>query len=243
MPDQSEVIMGQMEETRKDLADKIETLEKKVAGTVETVTETVQTVESTVENVKDSIQETVESVTDKVQNTVQAVEETVGSTVERVKSFFDISHHVQEYPWLMMGGSVVAGFVGGWLLTPRRAHTEEAPAPPSAAQYSAPSYTPPPQSAPAPPTREPEPAEEGWLGKLAERFAPEVGRLKGLALGTLFGVARDMVGRVLPDAVKEQVTDVINMFTTDVGGEVIQQPLLGPGEEESRDEGRRANQS
>ena len=39
MPDKSEVIMQQMDQTRKDLAEKLETLEKKVAGTVETVTE------------------------------------------------------------------------------------------------------------------------------------------------------------------------------------------------------------
>jgi len=228
--------MGQMEGTRKDLAEKLETLEKKVAGTVETVADAVQTVENTVENVKDSIQETVATVTDKVQNTVQAVESTVESTVENVKSFFDVSHHVERHPWLMLGGSVVAGFLGGWLLT-RRTHTEETA---SASQHSngASRHTPPVAATPA---RELEPAEEdgeSWVGKLREHLAPAVDSLKGLALGTLFGAARDMVTKALPDAVKEQVTDVIDKFTTDVGGKVIRAPLDGSTQEASRSDGK-----
>src|SRR6266545_1596416 len=228
MPDQSEVIMGQMEETRKDLAEKLETLEKKVAGTVETVTDTVQTVENTVENVKESIQETVATVTDTVQNTVQTVEETVSHTVENVKSFFDISHHVDRHPWLMFGGSMLVGYLGGWLLTPRSTAAEAPPAQPAV----------PPERFRVSVTPQPEPAEEAgesWLGKLSERFAPEIEKLKGLAVGTLFGVARDMISRWLPDALKEQVTDVINNFTTDLGGKVIREPLLA-SQEETRDE-------
>jgi ElaB/YqjD/DUF883 family membrane-anchored ribosome-binding protein len=236
MPDQSEVIMGQMEETRKDLGEKLQTLEKKVAGTVETVTGTIQTVEHTVENVKDTIKETVEAVTDKVHDTVQAVEETVESTVESVKSFFDVSYQVDRHPWLIMSGSVLLGYLGGCLLTPRRRH-KEAPALPAVETYTPP---PPRPAAPQPPAaesaaREPERTEEGGeslLGKLTTRFAPEVNKLKGLAVGTLFGVARDMISRWLPDPLKEQVTDVINNFTTDLGGQVIREPLVAPSQQE-----------
>jgi len=241
MPDQSEVIMGEMEETRKDLAEKLETLEKKVAGTVETVAGAVQTVENTVENVKESIQETVSTVTDKVQNTVQAVENTVESTVENVKSFFDVSHHVERHPWLMMGGSVLVGYLGGWLLT-RRTHTEDTAS--AIQQYNGPSrHTPPPSPVAAATAREPEPTAatgESWLGKLGEHLAPAVDKLKGLALGTLFGAARDAVAKALPDAVKEQVTDVINKFTSDVGGQVIRDPLDGSTQEASASGGQAA---
>lgn len=224
MPDQSEVIMGQMEDTRKDLAEKLETLEKKVAGTVETVTDTVQTVENTVENVKESIQETVETVTDTVQNTVQAVEETVGNTVENVKSFFDISRHVERHPWLMFGGSMLAGYIGGWLLTPSSAREEPPPAEPPAPRERL-------SVSVAHQQEELEETGESWLGKLTERFAPEIDKLKGLAVGTLFGVARDMISQWVPDALKEQVTDVINGFTTDLGGKVIREPLVAPQQE------------
>jgi len=220
MPEQSEIIMGQMEETRKDLAEKLETLEKKVAGTVETVADTVQTVENTVENVKESIQETVETVTGTVQNTVEAVEETVSGTVEKVKSLFDISHHVERHPWLMLGGSVLAGYVGGLLLTPRPPEIETPPQPATPPERFKVSVAHQPQ--------EVEEAGESWLGKLGERFAPEVEKLKGLAVGTLFGVARDMISQWVPSAVKDQVTEVINNFTTDLGGKVIREPLVEP---------------
>jgi ElaB/YqjD/DUF883 family membrane-anchored ribosome-binding protein len=234
MPDQSEVIMGQMEETRKGLTEKLETLEKKVAGTVETVTESVQAVENTVENVTESIQETVATVTDTVQNTVDAVGETVSNTVENVKSFFDIAHHVDQHPWLMLGGSVLAGYLGGWLLTPRTVRVE-APTSPSPTRHNGASYLPPPEPvAAAKETERAEETGESWLGKLGERFEPEVEKLKGLAVGTLFGVARDMISQWLPGALKDQVTDVINSFTTDLGGKVIREPLLAP--QETRDE-------
>jgi ElaB/YqjD/DUF883 family membrane-anchored ribosome-binding protein len=241
MPDQSEVIMSEMEDTRKDLTEKLETLEKQVAGTVATVTGTVQTVENTVENVKESIKETVESVTDTVQNTVQAVEETVSNTVANVKSFFDVSYQVDRHPWFMMGGSVLIGYLGGWLLTPRshRSHETPAvaptytPAPPAAHNGAGYASSPPPA---APAAKEPERAAEkgeSWLSKVGERLAPEIDKLKGLAVGTLFGVARDMISQWLPDALKDQVTDVINNFTTDLGGKVIREPLVAPSEQHS----------
>jgi len=236
------VIMSEMEDTRKDLANKLETLEKKVAGTVETVTGTVQTVENTVENVKESIKDTVESVTDTVQHTVQAVEETFSHTVENVKSFFDVAYQVDRHPWFMMGGSVLIGYLGGWLLTPRSSRTREAtsaaptytPAPPSG--HNGAGYAASPPSA-APAAKEPEQTtkpSESWLSKLGERFAPEIDKLKGLAVGTLLGVARDMVSKWLPEALKDQVTDVINNFTTDLGGKVIRDPLGTASEQSSQ---------
>jgi len=156
MPDQSEVIMGQMEETRKDLSEKLESLEKKVAGTVETVTGTVQAVENTVETVKETIEETVSSVTDKVHDTVEAVEETVGTTVETVKRLFDIPYQVDRHPWLMMSGSMLLGYLGGRLLPGR-----ERPA--AAAPHEEMSYRPAPAVSPTPP----EPAE---LERAAEMY-------------------------------------------------------------------------
>jgi len=218
MPDQSEVIMGQMEETRKDLAEKLETLEKKVAGTVETVTDTVQTMENTVENVKESIQETVETVTGTVHNTVDAVEQTVSKTVKKVKSLFDISHHVERHPWLMLGGSMLAGYVGGLLLTPRRPEIEKPPEPATPPERFKVSVAHQPQEA--------EEAGESWLGKLSERFAPEIEQLKGLAVGTLFGVARDMISQCVPGRVKDQVTEITIIFTSDLGGKVMREPLV-----------------
>jgi gas vesicle protein len=258
MPDKSEVIMSQMDVTRKGLADKLEKLEEKVSGTVETVTDLVESVPETVESVKDSIAETVSSVTDTVQhtvdavkdsveNTVDAVKGTVAGTVRSLKGFFDIPHHVDRHPWLMMGGSVLLGFLGGRLLLPRR--EPEALPPPStgAPPPAAPVYTPaaPPaqtfESARAqqePHDGESEAPRESWLGRLGEKFGDEISKVKGLALGTLLGVARDMVSQWVPETLRSDVKSVINNFTSDLGGKVFEEPILGEnGQSAQADDG------
>src|SRR5205085_2240541 len=79
----------------------------------------------TVDTVKETIQETVSTVSGTVHNTVEAVKDTVADTAESVKSFFDIPHQVDRHPWLMMGGSVLLGYLGGRLLLPRRSAADE----------------------------------------------------------------------------------------------------------------------
>lgn len=238
MPDKSEVIMGQMEDTRKGLTDKLEKLEEKISGTVDTVSDTVATVTESVESVKDSIQETVSAVTDTVQNTVQSVTSSVGETVETVKesvaSFLDVPAHVRNHPWLMFGGSVLAGFLGGRMILPRTREKSTPQAPTYAASSvagHAPAYTPPPE--PRREERRPEAREapeahgESWVGRLAQQFAPQLNHLKGLAIGALLGTVRDMAEKAVPETLRREVTDVINGFTSDLGGQVIRGPVLG----------------
>jgi ElaB/YqjD/DUF883 family membrane-anchored ribosome-binding protein len=225
-PDKSEVIMSEMDDTRKDLADKLEKLEEKVSGTVETVTDTV-------ENVKETITETVSTVSGTVQNTVEAVTGSVENTVGAVKGFFDIPHHVDRHPWLMFGGSVLLGFLGGRLLLPRR-EPEALPPPSTGAPPPGPSYTPPQtfasareQERPHEREEEPEAPRESWMSRLGDKFGGEISKVKGLALGTLLGVARDMVAKWVPDTLRQDVTSVINNFTSDLGGKVFPEPILG----------------
>jgi ElaB/YqjD/DUF883 family membrane-anchored ribosome-binding protein len=108
-----DVIQENMEHTRQALADKLESLERKVSGTVESVTGSLQ---ETVEAVTDSVQKTVETVSGTVESVTDSVEGAVESVKEGVKSAFDLSAHVQNYPWAMVGGSVVLGFLAGRLL-------------------------------------------------------------------------------------------------------------------------------
>jgi len=98
-----EVIRQQMEETRAALTDKLETLEHQVVDTVQGATTAVQ---ETVATVKDAVQETVETVKGSVQETVETVKET-----------FDLNRQVDRHPWLMFGGAVAVGYLGGRLLT------------------------------------------------------------------------------------------------------------------------------
>lgn len=228
MADKSEVIHEQMEGTRKGLTDKLEKLEAKISGTVETVSSTAEAVTHTVETVKDSVTDTVQAVTEGVGNTVETVK-------EGVRSFFDVPGHVDRHPWLMMGGSVLMGFLGGRLLSPRATREER----PAGTPTYAPAYTPTAFASSEERGRQAEEQgkraeEEGWLSKLGEQFGDQLGQLKGLALGTTLGIVRDMVSQWVPDSLRRDVTEIVNGFTSRLGGQVIQRPILD--EPEAREE-------
>lgn len=240
MDNEPEVIKERMEETRVSLTDKMETLES-------TLKETVQNTLSTASHVVENVEETVESVKDSVEESAEAVRDTVASTLESVKEtvagFFDVPGHVRRHPWAMLGGAVVLGFFGGRMLIRekrRRRRPRYEPVGAFAAPGRAPASArapvpPPPPPAPAAhaPAVEPRaeaPAEEGpsWVGQLAGTFGDELNSLKKLALGATFGVIRDMVRSAAPEPFRDQLTDVINNFTTKAGGEPIEGPLVEP---------------
>jgi hypothetical protein len=235
MRNKSSLIEEHMEETRADLAGKIEQLEKKVTGTVASVTDLVEKVPETVETVKETIAETVSTVSDTVHHTVEAVKGTVEGTVESVKSFFDIPRQVDRHPWLMMGGSVLLGFLGGRLLLPRRHAAEPEsrstafePTPAYAPSYAREATAPEAYAAAHAPERtEKEPSGPSWISRLTERFGGEIDKVKGLAIGTLMGAVRDAASSWAPETLRNDVTEVINNFTRDMGGKVFEGPVLG----------------
>src|SRR5262245_1321712 len=102
MDSQTEVIKMQMEETRSALAEKLETLEQHVVGTVQ---EASAAVTGTVTDVRAAVQDTIGTVKDSVEETVTSV-----------KNTFDLSRQVEQHPWIMLGGSVAAGYIVGRLL-------------------------------------------------------------------------------------------------------------------------------
>jgi ElaB/YqjD/DUF883 family membrane-anchored ribosome-binding protein len=227
-----EVIRQQMEETRASLAEKLGVLEEKVAGTVQEATEAVS---ETVETVKETVAGTVEAVKDTVEGTVETVKDTVSTTVETVKETFDLAGHVDRHPWAMVGGSVLVGFVGGLLLGPsRRSHDmmsfastpESSPVPPEAPQTA---WAP--TSRPAEPQRQEEPSSRqeerpSWFQQLFSVFGSEIDKLKGMAIGTVGGVVRDLVTQSASEHLRPMLTDVINNVTTKLGGQTIQGRVL-----------------
>jgi ElaB/YqjD/DUF883 family membrane-anchored ribosome-binding protein len=211
MDDQEEMIRQQMQQTRESLSEKLETLEQQVVQTVQGATTAVS--------------ETVESVKEAVQGTVETVKGSVQDTVESVKSTFDLGRHVQEHPWFMVGGATAAGFLAGRLMgslglfngrataappPSRGGYREEPPRAPRAAAVS--------QAAPAP----------AWTQQVTHLFGDEIRQLKGLALGTLFGVVRDLVTQAVPQQLESQVKSLFNNVTTKLGGEPVREPLVHP---------------
>jgi len=182
-------IKQEMQETRASLTEKLETLEQKVVGTVENATTVVT--------------DTVDAIKETVHDTVATVQQGVKGSVDSVKDLFDVPAHVQQRPWLMMGGSVAVGYCIGTML---------APSPSS--QYSPASNgaVPSPRALGAPPLSAP--AEPSI-------WAAEIAKLKGLALGVLFGTARELLVSSMPEHMGEQIKDVVDSVTKKVGGDPL----------------------
>jgi ElaB/YqjD/DUF883 family membrane-anchored ribosome-binding protein len=219
MLDEPEVIRQQMADTRTALTDKLETLEQQV---VDTVSEATSAVTDTVESVKEAVSDTVTAVKDTVQDSVQAV-----------KNTFDFPRQMSRHPWLFLGASVAVGYIGGRLLARasayhesrqrfvRPASTRPNPAPVRAEPQQAASV---PEPAAAPPP--PQPQGPGWLHTVGSHFGAEAARLRSLAIGAAAALARDSLVPSLPEELRPKVTDLVNEFTTKLGGEVIHRPLF-----------------
>jgi ElaB/YqjD/DUF883 family membrane-anchored ribosome-binding protein len=238
MDNETEVILEQMEGTRASLAQKLETLENQVVGTIHEATSTVS---ETVQQVKDAVTDTVETVKDTVEGTVETVKDTVQDTVETVKDTFDIRRQVENHPWLLFGGSFAVGFVAAQLMQryapqgglgmPCAESVRSMPPPSSSARMEQGATGHAYDMAEGPgeeraPLREPQQERHGLLDSLTIMLGPELGKLKGLALGATLGIVRDLVTQSAPPELGSQLADIVNGFTTRLGGEVIPGPVL-----------------
>jgi ElaB/YqjD/DUF883 family membrane-anchored ribosome-binding protein len=189
--DNEDLIRDQMENTRTSLTEKLQTLEDKVATTVDNATSNVT---ETVEAVKDTVQETVANVKDSVQETINVVKDSVKVSVDSVKDAFDIPGHVQNHPWLMMGGSVALGLLLGNYLGQKQAAATKSKSKSTARA---------------------QPLRSNGNGR---HDTLESQKLKGLAIGALMGTFRDMVMTGVPETFGEPLTDIINDVTEKLGG-------------------------
>jgi ElaB/YqjD/DUF883 family membrane-anchored ribosome-binding protein len=219
------MIRRQMQQTRESLTEKLETLEQQVVQTVQDATSAVS---ETVESVKEAVQETVHTVKGSVENTVHSV-----------KSTFDLHHQTHEHPWIMMSGATAAGFLAGWLFGGReqsRFSRATGVPPPSRGGYREERggyreegrlAAAPPMMASHPPSRAAAASEAPtWSHRLHHLFGDEIDKLKGVALGTLFGVIRDVVSEIVPKQIEPRVADIIDNVTTKLGGEPVKESLL-----------------
>lgn len=235
-PSDPEVIRRQMEAQRASLAEKLDTLENKIIRTVD--------------EAREAVADTVQTVKDSVQSSVATVKDSVSSSVETVKETLDIRLQAQRHPWAVFGGAIAAGFVAGWALN-RMQRTSRGAGPPAGyapgAYTAAPGLGGPPQSAhgrfadetpaaasfagappsaPAPEMSRPAVHRPSWLDELTRTLAPEIQKLRGLAIGAAMSVARDLLTQSLPEQLRPQLDEVINNLTSKLGGEPVSAHLL-----------------
>jgi ElaB/YqjD/DUF883 family membrane-anchored ribosome-binding protein len=210
MAEEPEVIREQIRDTQESLASKLSTLEDKVVHTVSDTTE--------------SVAETVETVKETVADTIESVKETVESTVESVKRTFDLPYQVRQHPWLMMAGSCAAGFLVGRLLP---GATRSAAGWASSLASGTRRYARPSAPAEAPRANGSTGAEgPGWFERLTHQFHDELEQVRGLAIGAVFGLARDWAKEQLPGNLAPKVEEVLDSITTKLGGRRIEGPVL-----------------
>jgi hypothetical protein len=199
MEPKPEEIRHQIEETRSALTEKLETLENEVVGTVHNVTESV---EQTFENVK----------------------ETVHETVQTVKRTFDLEYQVDQHPWAMLGGSVLAGCLAGTLFESSR-HGRRGSWAPAAESLntlaSAPSY-----AQPSPSYEPSGSAKESWLQSFLHQFDHEIEEAKGLAIGAALGLLRDYIKQSLPSSIEPKVEEILDSVTAKLGGRPVAGPVM-----------------
>lgn len=189
--DQEDVIRDQIEQTQKSLAKKLETLEKEVASTTTGVAQTVS-------SVTDAVQESVDAVKDGVQESMAAVSD----GVQAIRGMFDFPQLTRDHPWAMCSGSLAFGFCLGQMLSRSVSHV----GPPGRTGGAGPRDLGGIKQSngkhgeqPAPPTKP---------GILAE-FMPVLNAVKGLALGALLGVVRDIARDALPREIYQPVEEMI----------------------------------
>jgi hypothetical protein len=149
-------------------------------------------------------------------------------TVDAVKGAFDLKHHVQEHPWIMLGTSAAAGFLAGRLIWEAEASLQSRRVPHTNGAHGQamhPAF----EAAEEPP----QPAAQksgthGLVGELTSKFSSEIDKLKSLGIATALGFLRDMAKQCIPEHMAPQVAQVFDSVTTKLGGEPIEGPVL-PG--------------
>jgi ElaB/YqjD/DUF883 family membrane-anchored ribosome-binding protein len=197
MENEAELIRQQMVETRTALSEKLETLEEEVSSRIKGTTE--------------SVAETVGTVKEAVENTVHTVKDTVENTVETVKDTFDVNHQVERHPWMMFGGAVLLGFVGGRLLSRSGHSLTGGNGVPHTLAYreQTPAY------------QSPTPAGPGLGSKMFDALKPALGKLGGLAIGTTAGLVGQVLRDAAPPELRPKLNEVIDDITNALGGTPI----------------------
>lgn len=108
-------------DARTAITEKLEVLEERVRETLQdtrsVVEDIVENVRGTVDDTVGTVKETVDQARSTVDSLVENVKDTVDSTATMVQQSFDIQYQMEQRPWLVLGGAVLAGYViGAWTM-------------------------------------------------------------------------------------------------------------------------------
>ena len=221
MPPETELIKQQMGQTRSALNEKLQTLENKVIGAITSTT--------------DMVARTVQDVGTTVRETSQNFRAGMNDTVSSVRDAFDVSRQIHQHPWLMVGGSVIAGYVGGVVLD--NLEHGRLPSLPAAERLLPQGSELRQRMATEHPTRR----VPGFLKALMDSFAPELDKLKAAAVGMAMGALREKISASVPPHLREDFAEMMDRITTKLGGHAHPPgAMYGASEEYDETNGARA---
>jgi hypothetical protein len=135
-------------------------------------------------------------------STVADAQPTDHESVDSMKNALDLSAQLQRHPWLLVGGSILCGYLVGKGLT-----KPTAPEPTAAVNGD-------PNGAGC---AEPTSAVNDWYAS----FAPEINQLQRLAVGIALGSAREVIVAETPAPAADCLRAIIDEVTRKFGGIVI----------------------
>lgn len=190
--------------------------------------------------VSDELARAAEHMSEAIEGTKQAIVTTtdsMGATYENIRKAADLPYQVEQRPLAMFAGAASVGLIGGLLLNAATARTS---GPVTRSQYVHP-FSPNAATHPsaslnhrADATTESE--ESGLFSKLGEMVMPQAGLLREIAVGSLFGLARDWARNSLDKQFEQPVNDFFDDASRRFGGRPMPAGQPKPAQQASRNE-------
>jgi len=181
----------------------------------------LEVIRSQMEETRSSLADKLEAIETQFKDTVEGASSAVANTVENVQDAvvtvqetLDVRKHVENHPWAMMGGAFGVGLLTGYFLGPSRKE-EPVQNEPAAA------FTPRSNGTGGHNgfhEREEPAAEEEEDGPIQSGLR----LIKGLALGSIMGVLRQIALQVVPTEMASDVRGMVDDWTTRMGGKPFQ---------------------
>src|SRR5262249_22225098 len=73
--------------------------------------------------------------------------------------------------------------------------------------------------------------QPSMLSGVMEHFSPEIQKLKGVAIGAVAALVRDMIKDKIPEGLRPHVQDMIHDVTHNLGGADVHGPVLPQSDE------------
>ncbi len=229
MEDQSKAILKDMEDTRSSMSAKLEALEDKVTGTVQPMTDAVERVTEAAASAVERVTEAASNIVDNVKETVHGVAEKVEETATAVTKALSLRRQTQRHPWMVFSiaattGCVLGSFLGGRTRRkPSRSPASDESRQRQRREGNSKSFS--------------KEAARSSLSSLSVStskegvFGETLQHLKGLAVGSLMGLLRDLAKRSIPGTIGAKIAEEVESLTTRMGVQPIAGPILSEDSE------------